>query len=150
MVKKMEISNRLQEERKRIGLTQEVIAERLRTTKRSVINWEGGVALPGADMLSRYAAAGVDVLYVLTGTRTPQVTIPPDQQVLLSSYERCQPEAKQHLIQTAALLSAGMPAAPMSAGQHNTGDGAVLVGGNLTGSVSRPRVTRRGNAGGGC
>lgn len=68
----MEISSRLQEERKRLGLTQEALAERLEATKRSVINWEGGAALPGAEMLAKYAAAGADLRYILEGRRPQQ------------------------------------------------------------------------------
>ena len=73
----MDISSRLQEERKRIGLTQEALAAKLEATKRSVINWEGGAALPGAEVLSRYAAIGADVLYILTGQRTGGASAPP-------------------------------------------------------------------------
>lgn len=73
----MDISTRLQEERKRLGLTQEAVAAQLGATKRSVINWEGGAALPGAEVLARYAAAGADVLYILTGQRTGGASAPP-------------------------------------------------------------------------
>ena len=73
----MDISTRLQEERKRLGLTQEAVATQLGATKRSVINWEGGAALPGAEVLARYAAAGADVLYILTGQRTGGASAPP-------------------------------------------------------------------------
>ena len=73
----MDISTRLQEERKRLGLTQEAVAAQLGATKRSVINWEGGAALPGAEVLARYAAAGADVLYILTGQRAGGASGPP-------------------------------------------------------------------------
>ena len=73
----MDISTRLQEERKRLGLTQEAVAAQLGATKRSVINWEGGAALPGAEVLARYAAAGADVLYILTGQRAGGAAAPP-------------------------------------------------------------------------
>ena len=73
----MDISTRLQEERKRLGLTQEAVAAQLGATKRSVINWEGGAALPGAEVLARYAAAGADVLYILTGQRAGGASAPP-------------------------------------------------------------------------
>ena len=72
----MGISFRLHEERQRLGLTQEAIADQLGATKRSVINWEGGAALPGAEVLSRYAAAGADVLYILTGQRIGGASAP--------------------------------------------------------------------------
>lgn len=65
----MGISARIQEERKRLGLTQEAAAEKMGATKRSVINWEGGAALPGAEALARFSLAGADVVYVLTGER---------------------------------------------------------------------------------
>ena len=73
----MDISTRLQEERKRLGLTQEAVAPQLGATKRSVTNWEGGAALPGAEVLARYAAAGADVLYILTGQRAGGASAPP-------------------------------------------------------------------------
>lgn len=87
----MGISLRLQEERKRLGLTQEAIAEKLTATKRSVINWEGGAALPGAEVLSRYAAAGADVLYILTGQRmggaaAPTPAVSAGDRVLLENF----------------------------------------------------------------
>jgi transcriptional regulator with XRE-family HTH domain len=93
LVKKMDISSRLQEERKRIGLTQAALAVKLEATKRSVINWEGGAALPGAEVLSRYAAAGADVLYILTGERMggasapePARAVSPGDRVLLENF----------------------------------------------------------------
>lgn len=103
----MGISLRLQEERKRLGLTQEAAAARLDATKRSVINWEGGAALPGAEVLARYAVLGANVLYILTGQRDssqPQIA---SEQVLIDSYRRCSAQAQQNLIQTATLLAAG-------------------------------------------
>lgn len=66
----MGISERLREERLRLNLTQAALAEAAGTTKKTQINWEQGVSLPSADALAAYQAAGVDVLYVLTGTRS--------------------------------------------------------------------------------
>lgn len=40
--------------------------------KRAQINYESGSRSPDAEYLSAIAAAGVDVLYVLTGKRTPK------------------------------------------------------------------------------
>lgn len=86
----MDISTRLQEERKRLGLTQEAVAAQLGATKRSVINWEGGAALPGAEVLARYAAAGADVLYILTGQRSQpvpaQALLPEGDRILLDNF----------------------------------------------------------------
>lgn len=65
----MEIGERLKEERKRVGMTQtefgaiggvKIIAQR---------NYEAGNRTPDATYLAAIAAAGIDVLYVITGTR---------------------------------------------------------------------------------
>lgn len=136
----MGISLRLQEERKRIGLTQEAIAEKLDATKRSVINWEGGTALPGAEVLARYAAAGADVLYILTGQRSQPVaataSLPPRQRALLNSYELCTPEAQTQLVQLAALLAAGLPAGG-GGGTVTQNIRAPVSGGVAGGSILR-------------
>ena len=101
----MDISTRLQEERKRLGLTQEAVAAQLGATKRSVINWEGGAALPGAEVLARYAAAGADVLYILTGQRSQPVpaaqVLPRQEQEWLALYRNSSEEVR------AALKAAG-------------------------------------------
>lgn len=105
----MGISARLQQERKRLGLTQDATAAALGVTKRSVINWEGGSALPGAEALAAYAAAGADVLYILTGQRSqpvpPTATLPPRQRALLDNFEHTDEEGKRH-VEQAALLAA--------------------------------------------
>lgn len=104
----MDIPSRLQEERKRIGLTQEALAAKLDATKRSVINWEGGAALPGAEVLSRYAAAGADVLYILTGQRTGGASAPAlarDEEILLDNYRHCPPDARAAIKATSDALA---------------------------------------------
>ncbi len=97
----MDISTRLQEERKRLGLTQEAVAAQLGATKRSVINWEGGAALPGAEVLARYAAAGADVLYILTGQRAGGASAPPPpravsegDRILLDNFHAAPPQVQ--------------------------------------------------------
>lgn len=112
----MPIGDWLRDERKRLGLSQPAFAELAGTTKQTVFSWETGKTAPDAFQLAALAAAGADALYILTGQPSQGLpakdTLPPDQQVLVSAYERCTAEGKHHLIQTAALLSAGMPVAP--------------------------------------
>lgn len=92
-----------------------------------------------ADLLALVIPLGIDALYVLTGQRAEGVASDPAEQVLLDSYRRCKPAAKANLIQTAALLSAGLDTAtPKRAtrstsgvqvgNQTSTHDGAVQVG----------------------
>lgn len=68
------IGSRLQEERKRLGLNQDVFAAQVGVAKRTLAGYEGGAGDVGALVLAHAAAIGVDVLYVVTGQRTPEVT----------------------------------------------------------------------------
>lgn len=139
------IFSRLKEERERLGLTQPGLAELAGAAKRTVIDWEKGVSSPTAVQLAAIAAGGADVLYVVTGQRSQEAAevelLPADERVLIDNYRRCNAEAKRNLIQTSALLSAGMAPAPskkpapapapaQSGGfqQHNSGSHVVQVG----------------------
>lgn len=64
------ISDRLREERLRLDLVQPEMADLGGVGKQSQINYESGKRQPDADYLSRIAAAGADVAYILTGKRT--------------------------------------------------------------------------------
>ena len=139
----MGIASRLQVERKRLGFSQELLASHVGSTKRSVINWEGGAATPSAEVLTGYAAAGADVLFIVTGQRSqalpPEATLPQDERALLDAYRACSPEARRNLIATAALLSAGMapaaPAPPPTALRMKMGTGDVNQVSTHPGSV---------------
>lgn len=141
----MGIPERLKEVRQQAGMTQELLSEAIGVTKRSVINWETGAAAPGADALAKYADAGIDVLYIVTGERSQSVParaeLPKDQQALLNSYEMCGPEARKNLLKTAALFAAGESPARMgnSVTTGNvTGNGQV-AGGNINSPQGRSR-----------
>lgn len=136
----MSIGERLKEERERLGFNQTGFAELVGATRKTLFNWETGVGSPTADALAAWAEAGLDALYLLTGDRDsamPALDIA--ERVLVDSYRRCNAEARQNLIQTAALLSAGL--APSTAagggetkqkasrgGMNNSGAGAVQIG----------------------
>ena len=72
-----EICDRLREEREALGLSQQALAERCGITARSQRNYESGERLPDAGYLAAIAAAGADVLYILTGQRTGGASAPP-------------------------------------------------------------------------
>ncbi|BDR08600.1 helix-turn-helix domain-containing protein [Comamonas thiooxydans] len=140
----MDIGNRLREERERLGMTQEVFGGVGGVLKRALIRYETGERVPDASFLAGVASAGADVLYIVTGQRTPKPpeqddTPDPAEQVLLNSYRSCTPEARVNLIQTAALLSAGLGASKPTKASHtasnvrvgdqtSTHDGSVQVG----------------------
>lgn len=62
-------TDRLREERERLGLSQTAMAACADVTKMSQINYEKGARSPDAKYLDAIARAGVDVLYILTGRR---------------------------------------------------------------------------------
>jgi transcriptional regulator with XRE-family HTH domain len=64
-----EYGQRLLEERKRLGLSQDRLASLGRVAKRTYCHYESGLREPGAAFLEAMAGAGVDVLYLLTGMR---------------------------------------------------------------------------------
>ena len=97
-------------------------------TRQSQAKYEKGLATPSAAYLAAIAAAGADVLYILTGQRTEGTASDPAEQVLLDSYRRCSSQARQNLIQTAALLAAGLPGSAGGGGEQvNTASGAVQI-----------------------
>ena len=102
----MSIGVRLREERERLAMSQEKFAALGGVQKRAQINYESGERLPDAGYLAAIAADGADVMYILTGEHSSaQPARDAAEQVLLNSYRSCSAQARQHLIQTAALLS---------------------------------------------
>lgn len=118
----MPIGQRLREERERLGMSQPNFAAIAGTTKQTLFSWETGKTAPDGFQIAALAAQGVDILYVLTGQRSPSIpAADPAEQVLLDSYRRCGAQAKQNLIQTAALLSAGLGGLGVATAAHARG-----------------------------
>ncbi|UVJ45917.1 helix-turn-helix domain-containing protein [Pseudomonas sp. LS1212] len=65
------IGSRIREERERLGLTQRVFGDIGGVEPNAQGKYENGERTPKADYLAAVAERGVDVLYVLTGVRTP-------------------------------------------------------------------------------
>lgn len=70
------IGVRLREERKRLGLTQPALGEAGGVKVIAQSNYENGKRIPGGEYFSAVADHGVDVLYVLTGTRSTETISP--------------------------------------------------------------------------
>lgn len=68
----LNIGDRLKDERIRLGLNQAELGALAGVTKTTQFNYEKGARNPDSAYLAAVAAAGVDVLYVLTGQRTPE------------------------------------------------------------------------------
>jgi len=63
------IGSRLREERKRLGLTQEALGQLGSVRRQAQLLYEKDLFVPDANYLAAIAAAGVDVLYVITGRK---------------------------------------------------------------------------------
>lgn len=63
------ISDRLFEERKRLSLTQTEMAKAGGIAMATYVNYERGGRFPDAACLQNFITSGVDVMYVLTGSR---------------------------------------------------------------------------------
>lgn len=89
---RQEIGARLLEERTRLGLTQQGLAEAIGGARLSVIHYESGRSSPAAETLAAMESVGVDVRFVLTGMRhTPSGV---DRERFKMAYEEVQRQAK--------------------------------------------------------
>ena len=105
------IGERLRNERERIGFNQSDFAEAGGVLKRAQIHYEKNERMPDAGYLSAIAAAGADVLYILTGSRSAPVApvISREEAAFLDNY-RHSPKDAQESMQTmcAALAQRGV------------------------------------------
>jgi len=98
------ISERLKDERKRLGLTQTDLATVGGVQISAQSNYEKGSRKPDSDYLQAVAAHGVDVLYVLTGTRQSMSELPVDLATLVRAYEYSD-EASRATLHSVALMA---------------------------------------------
>jgi len=110
----MPIGKRLREERERLGMSQPAFAAIAQTTKQTLFSWESGKTAPDGFQLAALAAAGVDVLYVLTGQVNQQAAdapaLSPRHRFLLENYDQMGEEGKR--IIDAAASAAAKPIVP--------------------------------------
>ena len=82
-----DFSDRLKEERERIGLTQEQMGEAGGVRKQAQHLYEKGERKPDAEYLMRVHSAGVDVTYLLTGLRGQAGATKRDAKPRMAGYE---------------------------------------------------------------
>lgn len=73
------IGDRIKAERERVGMSQEELARSASVSSRSQRNYEAGTRVPNADYLLAIAKAGIDISYVLTGTKTYALEVAAEQ-----------------------------------------------------------------------
>lgn len=108
-------SARFREERRRLGLLQQEIADATGLSMRAIGTYERGVRSPDAEVLMRLIDLGMDVYYVLTGERVgTRLDLDPMQRSLLDDFERCSPEQQLDLVKHVALVAGGVTPPPSS------------------------------------
>lgn len=102
-----QLPKRLAIERKRLGLTQPQLAKVCGTSFRTYCAYEAGETEPRGAFFSALAGVGMDVLFILTGTRDLQVerSLSGSEAALVDAYRRIDPrdqDAIQHLLNSLA------------------------------------------------
>ena len=84
------IGDRLREERERLRMSQAAFGEVGGVKANAQGKYESGERFPGADYLAAVAGLGVDVLFVVTGARTPQAadSITAEEAAVLENYRQ--------------------------------------------------------------
>ncbi len=104
----MGIFLRLREERERLGFSQEAFGVLGGVQKRAQINYEKGERHPDSAYLAAIAAAGADVLYILTGQRAggvkPAPTLTAEEETMLGYFRDASKEVRRAAL--GALLGA--------------------------------------------
>ena len=102
----MGIGDRLKEERERLRLNQTDFAALAGASKNSQYNYEKGERSPDANYLAAAAKCGVDVLYVVTGTRQIRLDgLSAEGAQLLELLPRIDPSDQAILLRTAAAFA---------------------------------------------
>lgn len=122
---------RLREERKRLGLNQTQMAGLAAVQKQAQVHYEAGDRSPNAAYLTAIAAAGADILYILTGQRDgpAPVALTEDERALLADYREASGPLRRAA--RAALQSGSSPP-----GRHNQIINAPVGGHAISGNLS--------------
>lgn len=103
----MGIGDRLKEERERLGFSQTEFSAVAGASKNTQYNYEKGDRSPDAVYLAAVAGKGVDILYVVTGERKPQLidSINPEAAEFLEVYFKIDKADRDVLLRMAAAFA---------------------------------------------
>ncbi|WP_180273534.1 helix-turn-helix domain-containing protein [Iodobacter sp. BJB302] len=93
----LQISLRLEEERKRLGFNQDQMAALGGVAKRTYCNYEAGISAPSAVMLEAIAKMGVDIQYIVTGTHS-QSALAADELLLLNEFRAMDEKTRKRML----------------------------------------------------
>lgn len=122
----MNFGERLKEERVRLGCSQEAMGAIGGVRKLAQHNYEKGERAPDSTYLAAIAAAGADVLYILTGERTANAAqgLRADEQLLLEVYDALSIDERKSLL--AGLLTGAR-------GKRTDGTNVIGIGNRTAG-----------------
>ena len=122
---------RLREVRKAMGLSQVEFAALAGVTAASQVNYEKGTRNPDTSYLAALAGHGVDVLYLVTGRRTPRDpgTLSEAEAALLARYRSGSPALRGYLQELGQAPASGSNAVTIGGdvGQQVNGDQTVTA-----------------------
>lgn len=101
----MSLGGRLRKVREEMGLSQAELAEIAGVIRTSQGFYERGKRTPDTAYLEKIAAAGADVVYILTGFRAQSPTLSPVEADLLDNFRACE-EVDQSALRQLAMRSA--------------------------------------------
>lgn len=104
---------RLVEERQRLGLNKGQMAKAGNVANSTYTNYEEGNRSPDGEFFAAIAAAGADVLYILTGTRVGEIkfspeiplTITREEAAFLDNYRHSPKDAQESMKTMCAALA---------------------------------------------
>ncbi|MBF0424790.1 MAG: helix-turn-helix transcriptional regulator, partial [Magnetococcales bacterium] len=108
---KVAFGDRWKIERERLRLTQQEFADIVGVSRKSIGKYEGGERQPTTEFLTKAAAAGVDISFILAGVRElplSEANLTPEESVLVGHFRHCD-ENGQASIKRMAALEAKQP-----------------------------------------
>lgn len=108
------IEDRLKFERKRLGLTQDGLAQRAGVNRTAQVRYEKGESFPDAKYLAAVAPLGVDVQFVVTGVR--QGDLDEAESDLLKHFRGASPEMRSAVLSVLKATSVGFGAGTIMPG----------------------------------
>ncbi|WP_443190275.1 helix-turn-helix domain-containing protein [Pseudomonas indica] len=108
----LKLNERLTEERERLGYTQVQLAKLAGVSKTTQNYYDTGKRSPTADYLETVAGLGIDVLYVITGTRTPMPadSLSPEETQVVIDYRTVPSDDQAAIRRVASALAQTLPA----------------------------------------
>ena len=142
LIQMSNFSDRLKEERKRLGLNQDDFAALGGVKKGAQFNYENGSRAPDSDYLAAIAAAGVDTQYLLLGI--PSIEgLTDDEGELLAAYRHLDLRAKARVL--GVVEGAGGATAPATTPKNrSTATFHGSVGQQITGDITAPQTINVG------